>query len=608
MDATTSPPYGTFPPAGPPAPSPALWGGPAVPGPRPRPGARLLLLLLAMTLACGFIVHPATEHAAAPDGVARLSSSTVESEGTSPALHQYGVMLDLGSSGSRLLVFRWCPGTPLQSIVELGARDTEPGVSWYYTKAAKANRLPEVPTLAGNSLLPLVEYAKTVVPAAAVPQTTIHARCTAGCRLLDAAAVRLVLEGVRSALGQSGFRFQPEYATEMSGEMEAILDWVSINAALGLLHQPKPHERHVRPTVGVLDVGGVSAQISYSIPEPAPVKHKPHHVAPDVAASPVVRVLGHGRFHLQLGPGVEHAIYAVSRMHYGLHDAQLLVVSHDVDPAARPGPEASGPPQRDVSLQPVGAPGPRLALAARPQPPAVRRHPCVQKGAFFVTRAGHNVTGTGDAKACLRAAERFFHQAKDKDLADVKWALPNPPRTSPMPFVALDNFFKLSRLAAHVLHKRQTMDVSVRPVPPSVDRSASPHGSYTWGHLAQCMADFPTVDAEMLMAAAEVACPLDVTQLQRRVSDEEAELLEDSCYGLVHMRVLLSKVYDFAKKHVHPMATAWRCPGRLLPDASPPGATPTEEVRGTARAVYSSSWALGGMVLAIEAERIGPAR
>lgn len=38
----------------------------------------------------------------------------------------------------------------------------------------------------------------------------------------------------------------------------------------------------------------------------------------------------------------------------------------------------------------------------------------------------------------------------------------------------------------------------------SVDRSASPHRSYTWEHLAQCMADFPTVDAEMLMAAAEV--------------------------------------------------------------------------------------------------------
>lgn len=42
----------------------------------------------------------------------------------------------------------------------------------------------QVPIRVGTSLLPLVDFARTIVPPGDIPVTPIYARCTAGCRLL----------------------------------------------------------------------------------------------------------------------------------------------------------------------------------------------------------------------------------------------------------------------------------------------------------------------------------------------------------------------------------------------------------------------------------------
>lgn len=196
-----------------------------------------------------------------------------------------GVVIDAGSSGSRAYVFRWEPSDPAGTIVELASLRIKPGVSKHARLSGAAG--------AAQSLVPLLEFVLSqpgVVPA----ETPVHFMATAGMRLLEPALQKEVLDAVELLLAGSPFRTARPGAGArvLSGEEEALYDWLSVNAALRLLGGEPEN------TASVTDLGGASTQLAFAT-QPAFVPH-----ADELVRFGSAHVLGVSR----LGLGMNEAL------------------------------------------------------------------------------------------------------------------------------------------------------------------------------------------------------------------------------------------------------------------------------------------------------------
>ncbi|KAL6596257.1 hypothetical protein ACP70R_047621 [Stipagrostis hirtigluma subsp. patula] len=175
----------------------------------------------------------------------------------------YGVVIDAGSTGSRVHVIAY-------HRAAAAGRDALPRLDWARTNSLKANpglsSFAADPSGAGRSLAPLVEFARRRVPRESWADTEVRLMATAGLRLLDAAAAESVLESCRDVLRESGFRFQDDWATVISGAEEGIYAWVAANYALGTLGGD-PHD-----TTGIIELGGASVQVTFVTDERLPLE------------------------------------------------------------------------------------------------------------------------------------------------------------------------------------------------------------------------------------------------------------------------------------------------------------------------------------------------
>lgn len=167
-----------------------------------------------------------------------------------PGHDNYLVIFDCGSSGTRLHVFTYgkaTVGNVEMSPVDLKQSKVTPGIS-SYTSA---------PAAAATSIVPLIELAKKYVPKEAQSETKAYLLATAGMRLLPFQAISNVLDAINSYFLQSSncpFVWQP--GRVLSGEEEALYGYITANyATLGSLAGSN--------TVGIIDIGGASMQLSY---------------------------------------------------------------------------------------------------------------------------------------------------------------------------------------------------------------------------------------------------------------------------------------------------------------------------------------------------------
>jgi hypothetical protein len=73
------------------------------------------------------------------------------------------------------------------------------------------------PSLAGDSLMEQLEFAKTKVPEKERSRTRVYLMATAGLRRLDKKIQEAVLESCRNVLHASSFQFRDEWASVISG-------------------------------------------------------------------------------------------------------------------------------------------------------------------------------------------------------------------------------------------------------------------------------------------------------------------------------------------------------------------------------------------------------
>ena len=224
-----------------------------------------------------------------------LFSTALSSVGAAAARLNYGLVFDAGSSGTRIHVYTWrTGGGGSKDAFDLVSDDIlkiKPGLSAY----------KDSPGDAGASLRPLLEYARTKIPAEELLRTPTFLMATAGLRLVGEEPKNAILRSVCDELLRSGVLFKCEWATLLDGHDEGLFGWVTVNYLLETLYPPVKEE-----AAGIIDLGGGSVQIVFE------------------TAGHATTPAGYMQ-ELTFG-GREHEIYVKSHLGFGLDAARTALL------------------------------------------------------------------------------------------------------------------------------------------------------------------------------------------------------------------------------------------------------------------------------------------
>ncbi|KAI8110376.1 hypothetical protein M9435_002051 [Picochlorum sp. BPE23] len=209
----------------------------------------------------------------------------------------YAVVIDAGSTGSRVHVFKFLH---VRGELELNFDEFEqlkPGLSSY----------ADNPEDAAKSLQPLLEKALATVPKSKQTSTPIMVGATAGLRLLPDGKADVILDHVTQYLKEYPFKFDENDVQILSGQNEGAFAWLTLNYLLGNLGRPYDE------TVAAIDLGGGSVQQAFAM---GPNETKK---APKQDYITTLR-----------GGGKEYSVYVHSYLGYGLMAARAAVL--EIDP------------------------------------------------------------------------------------------------------------------------------------------------------------------------------------------------------------------------------------------------------------------------------------
>ncbi|KAM9368679.1 ectonucleoside triphosphate diphosphohydrolase 4 [Phaethornis superciliosus] len=197
----------------------------------------------------------------------------------------YGIVVDCGSSGSRIFVYCWPRhnGNPhdLLDIKQMRDKNRKPVVMKIKPGISEFASSPEK---VSDYISPLLSFAAEHVPRAKHKETPLYILCTAGMRILPESQQKAILEDLLTDIPvHFDFLFSDSHAEVISGKQEGVYAWIGINFVLGRfehtddedeaiveVHVPGSENREVilrKRTVGILDMGGVSTQIAYEVPK-----------------------------------------------------------------------------------------------------------------------------------------------------------------------------------------------------------------------------------------------------------------------------------------------------------------------------------------------------
>eukprot|EP00986_Skeletonema_menzelii_P001464 scaffold387_cov136-Skeletonema_menzelii.AAC.7 len=240
----------------------------------------------------------------------------------------HGLMIDAGSTGSRMHVYEFEPRVLMNkhevaqavsgkklSFPGTNSRWTErlrPGISEF----ANIDNDEEMERAIAEYLEPLLSFARTVLhrKEEEFGNFPIFLKATAGLRIVPSKQRQRVISTVRKLFANETFCpfwDETERVRVISGEEEAVYDWAGVNFLLGNLMSNSEGVGEAYggaiQTYGALDMGGASSQISYYQPEG------------DVMS---------GLFKLQIGQGKHWNVYAHSHLMYGMNEAENRRKAH----------------------------------------------------------------------------------------------------------------------------------------------------------------------------------------------------------------------------------------------------------------------------------------
>lgn len=247
--------------------------------------------------------------------------SHVHNQLTAGPLGRYGVVLDAGSSGTRVHVYRWlrnaaarkdADADELKSLPEIKTKEEwvkkiNPGVSSF------ADR-PE--SVGAEHLAELLDHAKSIVPAEDAKDTPIFLLATAGMRLLGNLERQLLLDQICSYARANTDFLLPDCGLHIQvipGVTEGLYGWIATNYLMGAFDAPHKHDHGKgHHTYGFLDMGGASAQIAFSPNTTETEKH-----ANDLKLLRLRNIDGSTQ---------EHRVFVTSWLEFGVNEARRRFV------------------------------------------------------------------------------------------------------------------------------------------------------------------------------------------------------------------------------------------------------------------------------------------
>lgn len=308
-------------------------------------------------------------------------------------LIQYALMIDAGSQGSRIHVYKFnnCgPSPALENEVFEQTAKKEKGGSGLSSYDGDAEA-------AAKSLDVLMEVALREVPKEYQGCTPVAVKATAGLRKLGKEKSDNTLKAVRNRL-ETVYPF-PVVSDEkggvevMPGEMEGVYAWITVNYLLGKIGGPDK-----TPTAAVLDLGGGSTQIIF---EPT---------FPDVPRGGLPTKLAEGDHKYSLNFGArDFALYQHSYLGYGIMEARNNLHATLLDSLYQTNKESGS---TDYLKQPITNPCIAVGMSREVAVAMPDSHPL---GATVTV----NMTGpaTSSPTQCRYWAEKSLHKEDECKLA-----------------------------------------------------------------------------------------------------------------------------------------------------------------------------------------------
>jgi hypothetical protein len=338
--------------------------------------------------------------------------------------YEHAAVIDAGSTGSRLHLFRYKPGALSGGWAAVPLPDASlkatPGLSAFASE----------PRLAAASLRPLLRFLQQHVPRDQWAHTPVQLFATAGMRALPADAREAVLASVRRLLRKSGFQFDEDgWARVVSGREEALWAWVAVNYASGALPgllkarngggggggggaaggaSSSSPSSSSPPLLGVLELGGGSMQVALVPPGQQEQQQGASSSSPPSSPSSPFPRAAAAPLELSGLPGL--SLYAESFDGLGLQavlrraGAQALANARSaVGSAAARGAQAAAARGAQAAAALGRKAGSGASGAMAPFPESAPPHPCLPRG--YVSPEG--LRGAGGFDACAEALRRL---------------------------------------------------------------------------------------------------------------------------------------------------------------------------------------------------------
>lgn len=191
--------------------------------------------------------------------------------------NKYGIVIDSGSSGSRIQIYRWEDPNKLKNdhqdqdqsqdsstiltsppvIIQKSqwSKKTSPGISSFKDKVGQAWN---------DHYSELMKFAEAIIPTEKHHETPVFVLATAGMRMLEASKQDELVSEICSSLQRKTKFYIPNcqhFVQIIDGETEGLYGWLGLNYLMGKFNNYQLINEH--ESIGFMDMGGASTQIAF---------------------------------------------------------------------------------------------------------------------------------------------------------------------------------------------------------------------------------------------------------------------------------------------------------------------------------------------------------